>query len=331
VIPTVHDAVDYVRACSQRVEEFARAATGRDEELARELGGLLASAADRAANLASQIAEIASASERYANEMHFGFLFVKARQLLSIGFDGKTQELHPACYDLLASEARIATFLAIAKGDIPQRAWFRLGRAHVLVKSRATLLSWTGTMFEYLMPSLWMRHYHDTLMSKAIDSAVVIQRDHVKRIPWGISESGMARKDAAGRFGYQAWGIPALALKYGAQDGPVISPYSTFLALPFLRPDAVKNLRKMEKLGWVGSHGFYEAADFTSGNKQPDLVRSWMAHHHGMSLLATTNMLSRSIFQSWFHANPRVRAAQLLLHERPLGREARRKLQKTAA
>ena len=119
--------------------------------------------------------------------MHFVFLLVKSRQLLSIGYDGKTEELHGSCYDLLASEARIATFLAIAKGDIPQRAWFRLGRAHVLVKSRATLLSWTGTMFEYLMPSLWMRHYHDTLMSRTIDAAVVIQRDHVKRIPWGIS------------------------------------------------------------------------------------------------------------------------------------------------
>jgi hypothetical protein len=331
VIPLVQAAADHLRAYAQRVEEFTRAATGRDHELALELAARLWRAADRCAETASQLGAIAERTELYANEMHFGFLFVKARQLLSIGYEGKTGELHPACYDLLASEARIATFLAIAKGDIPQRAWFRLGRAHVLVKSRATLLSWTGTMFEYLMPTLWMRHYHDTLMSRAIDSAVVIQRDHVKRIPWGISESGLARKDAGGRFGYQAWGIPSLALKYGAQDGPVISPYSTFLTLPFLRQDAIKNLRRMEKLGWVGSHGFFEAADFTENDKEPELVRSWMAHHHGMSLLAATNLLGKNLVQDWFHANPRVRAAELLLHERPLGRETRRKLQKAAA
>ncbi|AFL89109.1 glycosyl transferase [Terriglobus roseus DSM 18391] len=331
VIPTLNCAVDYIRACAQRIDGFARAATGSDEELTLELRTLLSTAEANAVNLLSQMTAISELSERYANEMHFGFLLVKARQLLSIGYDGKTQELHSACYDLLASEARIATFLAIAKGDVPQRVWFRLGRAHVLVKGRATLLSWTGTMFEYLMPTLWMRHYHDTLMSRAIDSAVVIQRNHVKRIPWGISESGMARKDAAGRFGYQAYGIPSLALKYGAEDGPVISPYSTFLALPFLRQGAIKNLRKMEKMGWVGSHGFFEAADFTSGNKQPELVRSWMAHHHGMSLLAATNLLSKNAVQSWFHANPRVRAAELLLHERPLGRAALRKLEKTTA
>jgi hypothetical protein len=327
VIPSLHDAAEYIHAFAQRIAEFARVATGHDESLALELYALLVAAEDNVATLASQFAEIAALSERYANDMHFGFLFVKSRQLLSIGYDGKTKELYPSCYDLLASEARIATFLAIAKGDIPQRAWFRLGRAHVLVKNRATLLSWTGTMFEYLMPSLWMRHYHDTLMARAIDSAVVIQRDYLKRIPWGISESGMARQDAFGRYGYQAWGILALALKYGAEYGPVISPYSTFLALPFLRPDAIKNLRRMEKLGWVGSYGFYEAADFTSGNKEPQIVRSWMAHHQGMSLLAATNLLSKNIVQSWFHINPRVRAAELLLHERPLGREMRRKLQ----
>ena len=331
VMPNVQDAVPYIRALNQRVEEFTRAATGSDEALANELRALLGAAETRVAELCSQLSEIAAVSERYANEMHFGFLLVKARQLLSIGYDGKTEELHGSCYDLLASEARIATFLAIAKGDIPQRAWFRLGRAHVLVKGRATLLSWTGTMFEYLMPTLWMRHYHDTLMSRAIDAAVAIQRDHVKRIPWGISESGRAQQDASGRYGYYAWGIPAIALKYGADDGPVISPYSSFLALQFLRQGAIKNLRRMEKLGWVGSYGFYEAADFTSGAKEPELVRSWMAHHQGMSLLAATNLLAKNAVQSWFHANPRVRAAELLLHEKPLGRGPRSKLQKNAA
>ncbi len=327
VMPTILSAAEYMHAYRQRVQEFARAAIGHDETLALELLAHLAVAESNVSALASQLAGIAATSERFANDMHFGFLFAKARQLLSIGYNGKTGELHASCYDLLASEARIATFLAVAKGDVPQRAWFRLGRAHVLVKNRAALLSWTGTMFEYLMPTLWMRHYHDTLMSRTIDSTVAIQRDHIKRIPWGISESGMAQQDASGRYGYHAWGIPSMALKYGAADGPVISPYSSFLALPFLRPDAIKNLRKMEKLGWVGSYGFYEAADFTAGNKEPQLVKSWMAHHQGMSLLAATNLLSKNVVQSWFHANPRVRSAELLLHERPLGRATRNKLQ----
>ena len=170
---------------------------------------------------------------------------LKSRQLLSIGYDGITHELHSACYDLLASEARIASFIAVAKGDIPQQSWFRLDRSHVLVDGRPALLSWTGTMFEYMMPSLWMRTFPDTLISRSLESAVRIQRDHVRNMPWGISESGFAKMDPQGRYSYQAWGIPKLALKYGAEDGPVISPYSSFLALPVLRKDSIANLRRM--------------------------------------------------------------------------------------
>jgi len=235
--------------------------------------------------------------------------------------------LHPACYDLLASEARIASLLAIAKGDIPQEAWFRLGRSHVLVNGRAALLSWTGTMFEYMMPALWMRTYPDTLIARSLQNVVRIQRDHVRDFPWGISESGFAETDEAGRYLYQAWGVPALALKYGAEDGPVISPYSTFLALPLLRNDALANLRRMAAMNWTGAYGFYEAADFTQG-RQPRLVRSWMAHHQGMSLLSLTNLLHENIVQRWFHANPLVRATQLLLHEKPLSKDMLSSLKK---
>jgi hypothetical protein len=259
--------------------------------------------------------------------MEFGFLLVESRQLLSIAYDGTTGELHSACYDLLASEARIASLLAIAKGDIPQQAWFRLSRAHVVVNGRASLLSWTGTMFEYMMPALWMRTYPDTLIARSLQAAVRIQRDYVRDIPWGISESGFAETEESGRYRYQAWGIPSLALKYGAEDGPVISPYSTFLALPLLRNDALANLRRMAAMNWTGAYGFYEAADFTQG-KQPRLVRSWMAHHQGMSLLALANLLHDNIVQQWFHANPCVRATQLLLHEKPLSTDMINSLKK---
>jgi hypothetical protein len=131
--------------------------------------------------------------------------------------------------------------------------------------------------------------------------------------------------DPHGRYSYQAWGIPALALKYGAEDGPVISPYSTFLALAMLRKDAIANLRLMASMDWMGNFGFYEAADYTDGS-QPELVRSWMAHHQGMCLLAITNLLKDNIVQYWFHSTPRVRAAELLLHEKPLSKETLKEL-----
>jgi cyclic beta-1,2-glucan synthetase len=197
----------------------------------------------------------------------------------------------------------------------------------VLVKGRPALLSWTGTMFEYMMPALWMRNFPNTLISRSLESAVHIQKEHVRDIPWGISESGFAKMDPLGRYSYQAWGIPDLALKYGAEDGPVISPYSSFLAMPVMREESISNLRRMADLNWVGAYGFYEAADYTQGTK-PELVRSWMAHHQGMCLLAVANLLKDGIIQEWFHGTPRVRAAELLLHEKGLSKETLKDLAK---
>lgn len=312
-VPSLENAAGYVTDLEARFKG--------EDSLSRELRDLLKPACQRLAQLKEAVSHIAIEAEQHARAMDYKFLLVEARQLLSIGYDGTTGKLHSACYDLLASEARIAVFLAVAKGDIQQEAWFKLDRTHVLVNGSACLLSWTGTMFEYMMPALWMRLYPDTLITKSSDAVVRIQREHVRNIPWGISESGFAKTDAAGRYSYQAWGIPEIALKYGAEDGPVISPYSTFLALPMLRQEAIANLRRMASLGWVGDYGFYEAADYTEG-REPKLVRSWMAHHQGMSLLAVANLLEADIFQKWFHANPIVHAAELLLHEKPLSKEA---------
>jgi cyclic beta-1,2-glucan synthetase len=328
-IPTLLDAAEYVTELESKL-------TGTSRDLpkesalataAAELLALLPDTRQRLEQLKSDITKIAAEAERHADAMEYGFLLVEARQLLSIGYDGITHELYSSCYDLLASEARIASFIAVAKGDIPQQSWFRLDRSHVLVNGRAALLSWTGTMFEYMMPSLWMRTFPDTLIARSLESAVRIQKDHVRNIPWGISESGFAKKDPHGRYSYQAWGIPKLALKYGAEDGPVISPYSSFLALPLLRKDSIANLRRMAAMDWIGTYGFYEAADYTQGN-QPELVRSWMAHHQGMCLLAVTNLLKNNIVQEWFHGTPRVRAAELLLHEKALSKETLKDLEK---
>jgi hypothetical protein len=328
-IPTLQAAPEFVTELGTKLEE-ALASLSKNASLAApaaELLTLLPAAAQRLTQLKADITTIATEADRHADAMEYGFLLVESRQLLSIGYDGTTHELHSACYDLLASEARIASFIAVAKGDIPQQSWFRLDRSHVLVKGRPALLSWTGTMFEYMMPALWMRNFPNTLISRSLDSAVNIQREHVRDIPWGISESGFAKMDPLGRYSYQAWGIPKLALKYGAEDGPVISPYSSFLALPILREAAIANLRRMASMGWMGPYGFYEAADYTQGS-EPQLVHSWMAHHQGMCLLALANLMKDNIIQHWFHGAPRVRAAELLLHEKPLSKETLKALSK---
>jgi hypothetical protein len=328
-VPTLEGAAQYVTALEGRIVDtpITHTESSNLNALATELRSMLPAARERLSQLQAEIAGIAARAEQNAESMDFSFLLVEARQLLSIAYDGTTGELHSACYDLMASEARIASLLAIAKGDIPQQSWFRLSRAHVLVNGRASLLSWTGTMFEYMMPALWMRTYPDTMIARALHAAVRIQRDYVRDIPWGISESGFAEREESGRYRYQAWGVPPLALKYGAEDGPVISPYSTFLALPLLRNDALANLRRMASMNWVGDYGFYEAADYTQG-KPPRLVRSWMAHHQGMSLLALANLLHENIVQHWFHANPGVRATQLLLHEKPISKDTLNTLKK---
>jgi hypothetical protein len=282
------------------------------------LRNALFKAGDRLQSLVERLRTLAARAERYADQMDFSFLMVQSRKLLSIGYEVETGKLYDSCYDLLASEARMAVYIAVAKNDIPQESWFRLDRTHTVVKGRPVLLSWTGTMFEYLMPALWMHNYPNALISRTLRAVPYIQRTHVNGTPWGISESGFAKRDPSGRYAYQAWGIPALALKYDAQDGPVISPYSTFLALEVDQTNALRNIRRMHAAGWFSDYGFYEAADFIESRRKPALVRSWMAHHQGMVLLSITNRLQEHAFHRWFHLNPRLRATELLLHEKPL-------------
>jgi hypothetical protein len=269
--------------------------------------------------LATALRRIAHQAERFAEETDFAFLVDPGRHMLSVGYDVTAQKLHSACYDMLASEARIATFLSVARGDLPQRSWLNLGREHTRVCGRFLLLSWTGTMFEYLMPALWMHSYPDTLIAHTMTASVQVQRAFARslNIPWGISESGFSRKDDAGHYQYQAFGIPQSALKLAATAGPVVSPYSTFLALGVDPLEALRNLHWMAKAGWVGAYGFYEAADYSCSPGSAVIVREWMAHHQGMSLLAILNLLHGNIVQRWFHANPLVRSTELLLNELP--------------
>jgi cyclic beta-1,2-glucan synthetase len=321
----IHDALNIQQALSCAGDLDIHLATACSNssgtpsmlQLCQQLREALAVAIRNLRTLANNLREIAQFSEQLAEETEFNFLVDPGRQILSIGYDVKAEQLHDACYDMIASEARIATFLAIARGDISQQSWFKLSREHAHAFGRFLLLSWTGTMFEYLMPALWMRSYPGTMLSRSQSAAVHVQRDFARTLslPWGISESGAAGQDDQGHYQYKAYGVPDVALWFEAEAGPVISPYSTFLALVVDAKNALGNLRGMESAKWVGPYGFYEAADYTASRRSPVLVREWMAHHQGMSLLAILNLLHENIAQEWFHANPIVQANESLLHE----------------
>jgi hypothetical protein len=318
------EVVDALTARLQFALDHANGAGDR-KALYQRLQAMLPEARARALDLIRDLKKIASTAGKFADEMDFRFLLEPRRKLLSIGFNADSEKLEPACYDLLASEARIAVFAAIAKEDIPQDVWFLLGRSHTREHGFPILLSWTGTMFEYLMPVLWMRTYPHTLLDNSRIAAVKLQQIYAasKGIPWGISESAYAKRDEAGIYQYRAFGLPHLALHKDEGEELVISPYSTFLALHVDASEAIRNLRRMESDGWLGSYGFYEAADYTpapgrrSWRHRHELVRSWMAHHQGMSLLAMANFLHDGVVQRWFHNDLRVQATELLLHEKP--------------
>jgi len=286
---------------------------------------LLAQARQNARRLIEDLSEIGNQADTMANAMDFSFLLDKQRMLLSVGFDAKSEELQPYCYNLLATEPRTAVFIAIAKEDIPQDCWFRLDRPFTSDQGRPVLLSWTGTMFEYLMPSIWMRSYPNTLLDRASQAAVRSQQDYAtgKGILWGISESACSKRNEAGDYHYEAFGVPSLALRKSGGEPLVVSPYSTFLALNVDRQGALTNLQKMDAQGWFASYGFYEAADYTNprtlirGAKY-ELVRSWMVHHQGMSFLSLANFLCDNVVQRWFHSDRRVQATELLLQEKPV-------------
>ena len=329
-LPGLERMPAFIDSLSVRLHAAADSpAQGERSERYRSLLALLPEARAHVLALIEDLKSIADQAGRLADEMDFGFLFNQRRNLLSVAFEVEKQQLLPACYDLLASEARVAYFVAIAKDEIPQESWFQLGRAPIEDRGAVGLLSWTGTMFEYLMPTLWTRTYPNTLLERSAVVAVRVQQKYAaeKGIPWGISESAHSKIDDAGNYQYFPFGVPDLAIHKPDQTGPVISPYSTLLALSIDPPAALRNLRTMQRERWLGTYGFYEALDFSpvrgrSQSSRPQLVRCWMAHHQGMSLLSIANTLHDAVVQRWFHSHPRVQATELLLQEKPVGRPA---------
>lgn len=264
----------------------------------------------RASRLKRRIAEILDA-------MDFARLYDPDTGLFSIGYSMRQQELSNSHYDLLASEARQTSFIAIAKGDVPEKHWFRLGRPLTVAGESRVLLSWGGTMFEYLMPLLIMKSYDYTLLSETYRSVVDMQCAYgeQRRLPWGISESGYYAFDLQMNYQYKAFGVPGLGMRSGLVREVVISPYSTCLALMVKPRAALVNMKRLEKLGAAGRYGFFEAIDCTQCKKRR-VIKSYMAHHQGMILAAIYNVLTGGRLQELFHRNTSVKATELLLQEK---------------
>jgi hypothetical protein len=252
--------------------------------------------------------------------MDFGFLFDEDRQLLRIGYNVDAEKGDQSYYDLLASEARTAVFLAIAKGDIPRETWLRLGRKLTAYRDQVTLLAWSGTMFEYLMPQLHLRSYAGTLLDRALRAAVRIQQAYGQErgVPWGISEAAHAERDQRGQYQYYAFGVPPLAASGEEATRLVIAPYASMLALMIDPARAAANLRLMATNGWWTRHGFFESIDYSRAGEggAPEVVHCFMAHHQGMALLAIDNALLGNRMQERFHHDPLVQSTEFLLEER---------------
>ena len=275
-----------------------------------------------ARSLERQLASLSDVSMKMFAAMDFGFLFDTERQLLSIGYRVAEGNLDPNCYDLLASEARLASFVAIAKGDVPVRSWFHLGRSLTPVDRDSALVSWSGSMFEYLMPSLVMRVPAESLLGQT--ERFVVRRQITYggelAVPWGVSESAYNVRDLEFTYQYSNFGVPGLGLKRGLSEDAVIAPYATALAAMIDPKAAAENYARLAHAGGRGTYGFYEALDYTP-SRLPEgepvaIVRAYMAHHQGMTLVAIDNALHDGAMRARFHAEPIVQATELLLQER---------------
>ena len=275
------------------------------------------------AELAERAERLAALADDLVEETEFDFLFDRDRQLFSIGFNVTDGRLDGSYYDTLASEARLASFLAIATGSIQAEHWFKLGRSLTSTGGSRALLSWSASMFEYLMPLLVMRTYPGTLLDETYHAIVLrhIQYGERRGVPWGISESAYNARDLDGNYQYRAFGVPGLGLKRGLADDLVVAPYASFLAAQLSPELALDNLNRLRAAGLEGKYAFYESIDYTPERLPADHadglpLPTYMAHHQGMSLVALDNVINDSPMQRRFHADPRVRAAELLLQER---------------
>jgi len=287
-----------------------------------ELAAAIDAGAQAALALSQRLERLAAQMEQAALEMDFRFLYNPGRRLFSIGFNLEDEKLDRSHYDMLCSEARLTSYLAIAKGDVEPKHWFQLGRQLTQTAGQAVLLSWGGTMFEYLMPPLFQRQYAQSLLSDTCRGAVARQREYGRQcgVPWGVSESAFGALAVNSDYHYRSFGVPGLGLKRGLGEDLVVAPYATMLALEVAPPAAIENLQRLEREGALGPWGLYDAVDYTPqrlpAGKRSMVVRCFMAHHQGMSLLAMANLLLDGCVRRRFLGHPLARSTDLLLQER---------------
>ena len=272
-------------------------------------------------SLVNRYNHIMTRVEQYVSEIDFRFLYHVQRHVFHIGFNLDAGQLDPNDYDLLTSEARIASIIAIAKGEVPQSHWLYLGRPVTRVEDLYVLLSWSGTMFEYLMPPLFLRSYPGTLLADSTRGAVLhqIAYGRMKGVPWGISESGFFRFDANQNYQYRGFGVPGLGFKRGLGDDLVIAPYASLMAISYDPHAVVRNLADLIKRNMLGLYGVYESIDFTTERLLLDetsaVVGEYMTHHQGMILMAMANYFHEDIMVQRMHSDPRIQSVELLLQE----------------
>ena len=272
--------------------------------------------------LINRTCAIIDKAERLFRAMDFSFLYDKTRKLLSIGYRVADGSMDPNCYDMLASEARLASFIAIAKGDVPASHWFRLGRSLTPIGRGSALISWSGSMFEYLMPVLVMRSPEGSVLHHTYE--LIVQRQIAygseHHVPWGTSESAYNARGTDFTYQYSSFGVPGLGLKRGLSEDLVIAPYATALAAMIAPRAAAQNFARLAAASAKGRYGFYEAIDYTAARvpegKKAAVVHAFLAHHQGMSLVALGNVVNDGALQRRFHAEPIVQAGELLLQER---------------
>lgn len=278
-------------------------------------------AGQNAEKIITQYKRISQSANKFVEEMDFRFLYSPHRRVFHIGFNLDAGILDSNYYDLLASEARIASLIAIAKRDVPQSHWVYLSRPVTRVENINTLLSWSGTMFEYLMPPLFLRSYSRTLLADSVLGAVKHQIAYAKSkgVPWGISESGFYRFDSGQSYQYRAFGVPGLGFKRGLDEDLVIAPYASIMAIAIDPKAVIKNLNDLIDHKMFGLYGFYEALDFTESrllvNEDAAIVGEYMAHHQGMLIMALDNYLHGDIMVTRMHADTRIQSVELLLQE----------------
>ncbi len=318
---TLGVVIDSAAKAASEIEAALDDATAETRAWLELLSAALAEGAKRAGARIRLCDELSTRCRDLA-EMDFLLLYDPTRKLFAIGFNASEQRLDASFYDLLASEARLASFLVVAQGDVAQEHWFALGRLLTSAGSAPALLSWSGSMFEYLMPLLVMPNHENTLLDRTYDAVVRRQIAYGRQrgAPWGISESGYNAIDQHKTYQYRAFGVPGLGLKRGLSEDLVIAPYASALALMVSPETACRNLERLAQDGQQGDYGFYEAVDFTPSRLPPGAqrvtVRQFMAHHEGMTLLSLAWLLLHQPMQRRFLADPMLRAADLLLQER---------------